>query len=251
MRAEILSIGTELLLGHIVDTNAAFLARELATLGIDLYFVSQVGDNRARLAETIRRARDRADLVILTGGLGPTEDDVTREAISDVLGEPPQVDATLEAHLREFFGQRGINMPENNLKQAWVLPSVTPLENPVGTAPGWWVDNSGGIIIAMPGVPHEMTHMWKNQVLPRLRPRTGTLLFTRTLRVAGLGESSVEHQLGDLIHSSNPTVATYAKHEAVDIRITAKAQSEPLARQLVAEMEARSRDALGIKRFRH
>ncbi|HEX6122512.1 MAG TPA: competence/damage-inducible protein A, partial [Ktedonobacterales bacterium] len=126
MRAEILSVGTELLLGHITDTNAPYLAQQLAPLGIDLYFISQVGDNFGRLRETLARARDRADLVVMTGGLGPTEDDVSREAIAAVLGETPTVDPRLEADLRGFFASRGIAMPERNIKQAWVLPSATP-----------------------------------------------------------------------------------------------------------------------------
>jgi nicotinamide-nucleotide amidase len=245
MRAEILSIGTELLLGQITDTNAAYLAQQLTTLGIDLYYVSEVGDNLDRLCETLRRDRDRSDLVIMTGGLGPTEDDLSREAIAAVLGETPHVDPTLAADLRAFFAGRGIEMPERNLKQAWVLPSVTPLPNPVGTAPGWWAERDGKIVVAMPGVPHEMMRMWENEVVPRLRPRTGAVLFTRTLRVAGLGESTVEERLGDLIHNTNPTVATYAKRDAVDVRISAKAPTEDEARQLVEDFEARARAVLG------
>src|SRR5579859_4477309 len=241
MRAEILSIGTELLLGHIADTNAAYLAQQLTTLGIDLYYVSQVGDNLDRLSETLRRARDRSDLVIMTGGLGPTEDDLSREAIATVLDETPHVDPALETELRAFFSGRGIEMPTRNIKQAWVLPSVTPLPNPVGTAPGWWAERDGKIIVAMPGVPHEMMRMWEHEALPRLRPRTGNVLFTRTLRVAGLGESSVEERLGELIHGENPTLATYAKRDAVDVRVTAKATTAAEAEALVAEMEARAR----------
>ena len=249
MRAEILSIGTELLLGHISDTNATYLARQLAALGIDLYFVSQVGDNLPRLSETLARARDRADLVIMTGGLGPTEDDLSREAIAAVLGETPHVDPTLEAELRAFFAGRGIAMPERNVKQAWVIPSVTPLPNPVGTAPGWWAERDGKIVVAMPGVPHEMMRMWEQEVVPRLRSQTGAALFTRILRVAGLGESTVEERLDDLIHSANPTAATYAKRDAVDVRLTAKAATEDEARRLVEELEAQARARLGAHVF--
>ncbi len=245
MRAEILSIGTELLLGHITDTNATYLAQQLAALGIDLFFVSETGDNLERLSETLRRARDRSDIVIMTGGLGPTEDDVSREAIAAVLGEQPHVDPELEATLRAFFGDRGIDMPERNLKQAWVIPSVTPLPNPVGTAPGWWAERDGKIIVAMPGVPSEMTRMWEHEVVPRLRTRTGSSLYTRILRVAGMGESTVEERLGDLIHSSNPTVATYAKRDAVDVRLTAKSTTEDEAREQVDALDLRVRDVLG------
>lgn len=245
MRAEILSIGAELLLGQITDTNATYLAQHLAALGIDLFFVSQVGDNLERLSETVRRARDRADVVIATGGLGPTEDDLTREAICDALGETPAVDPTLEAELRGFFTERGITMPERNLKQAWLIPSATPLANPRGTAPGWWVERDGKIIIAMPGVPSEMMRMWEREALPRLRPRAGATLFTRILRVAGVGESTVEERLGELTHSLNPTIATYAKQDAVDVRITAKASTEEQARAQVEALEARARAAIG------
>jgi len=245
MRAEILSVGTELLLGHITDTNATHLARQLAALGIDLFYVSVNGDNLDRLTDTLRRARDRSDLVVITGGLGPTEDDVTREAIAAVLGETPTVDEDYVARLRDFFGSRGIVMPESNVKQAWTLPSVAILPNPVGTAPGWWAERDGKVIVAMPGVPHEMHRMWEREVTPRLRPRVGAALFTRILRVAGLGESSVEERLGDLIRGDNPTVATYAKRDAVNVRLTAKAATEDEARALVESVEGRARAALG------
>ncbi len=249
MRAEILSIGTELLLGHITDTNAAFLAQQCAPLGVEVYFISQVGDNLDRLTETLRQARDRSDLVIMTGGLGPTEDDLSREAIAAVLGETPQVDPQLEAQLRAFFAGRGIPMPERNVKQAWVIPSVTPLLNPVGTAPGWWAERDGKIVVAMPGVPSEMTRMWEREVIPRLQTRTGATLFTRILRVAGMGESTVEERLRGLIRSENPTLATYAKRDAVDVRITAKGQTTDAARELVEAMEARARGILGTHVF--
>jgi nicotinamide-nucleotide amidase len=240
-----MSIGTELLLGQITDTNATYLAQQLGTLGIDLYFVSQVGDNLARLTETLERARERSDFVIMTGGLGPTEDDLSREAIAAVLGETPTIDTAYVEKLRAFFRDRGVDMPERNIKQAWVLPSVTTLANPVGTAPGWWAEKDGKVIIAMPGVPHEMKRMWEQEVLPRLRNRAGEVLFTRTLRVAGLGESSVEQRLDRLLHNTNPTIATYAKQDAVDVRISAKAATREAAESLVSEMEREAREVLG------
>jgi nicotinamide-nucleotide amidase len=249
MRAEILSVGTELLLGQITDTNATYLAQQLAALGIDLFFVSQVGDNLDRLTETLRRARERSDLVICTGGLGPTEDDLTREAIARVHGEQPVVDSALETQLRAFFAGRGITMPDRNVKQAWVIPSVTVLANPVGTAPGWWAERDGKVVVAMPGVPHEMTRMWEREVVPRLQPRTGAVIFTRTLRVAGLGESTVEERLDPILHATNPTVATYAKRDAVDVRLTAKAATLDEAHALVEQLEAQARDILGAHVF--
>ncbi len=245
MRAEIISCGTELLLGHITDTNATYLAQSLASLGIDLYFVSQVGDNQGRIVETLRRAWERSDLVVITGGLGPTEDDLARESISMMLGETMQVDPTLEAELRDMFAARNSVMPERNIKQATLIPSAQVLRNPRGTAPGWWVEKDGHIIVAMPGVPREMYHMWENEVIPRLAPFTGGLIFTRILRVWGLGESAVEERLGSVIHSNNPTVATYAKSDAIDVRITAKAETREQAEQQVAEMETQTRLILG------
>ena len=249
MRAEILSCGTELLLGHITDTNATYLAQSLSALGIDLYFVSQVGDNQGRIVETLQRARNRSDLIIMTGGLGPTEDDLARESISALLGEIMQVDPTLEAELRGMFAGRGSQMPERNVKQATLIPSAQVLPNPRGTAPGWWVEKDGRIIVAMPGVPKEMHRMWEQEAIPRLKPYTGGLIFTRILRVSGMGESTVEERLGALIHSNNPTLATYAKVDAVDVRITAKAETAEEAEKQVADMEVRVRQLLGYHIF--
>ena len=244
MRAEILSCGTELLLGHITDTNATYLAQSLAALGIDLYFVSQVGDNLGRIVETLQRAWERSNLVIMTGGLGPTEDDLARESISALLGETMRVDPVLEAELRGLFATRNAVMPERNIKQATLIPSAQAIPNPLGTAPGWWVEKDGHIIVAMPGVPREMYRMWEQEAIPRLSPYTGGLIFTRILRVWGLGESAVEERLDGLIHNDNPTLATYAKSDAIDVRITAKAETREIAEREVAEMENRAREVL-------
>lgn len=246
MRAEILSCGTELLLGHISDTNATYLAQSLSSLGIDLYFVSQVGDNQGRIVETLRRAWERSDLVIMTGGLGPTEDDLTRESISALVGETMQVDPQLEAELRRAFSGRNIIMPERNLKQATLIPSARVLPNPRGTAPGWLVEKDGHIIVAMPGVPHEMYRMWEEEAVPRLAKHIGgSALFTRIFRVVGLGESTVEERLDSLLHNNNPTIATYAKTDAVDVRVTAKAASNAQAEEMVGQMETQVRQLLG------
>ncbi len=246
MRAEILSCGTELLLGHITDTNATYLAQSLPTLGIDLYFVSQVGDNQGRIVETLQRAWQRSDLIIMTGGLGPTEDDLARESMSALVGETMQVDPTLEAELREKFASMRAPMPERNVKQATLIPSAQAIPNPVGTAPGWWVEKDNHIIVAMPGVPREMYRMWENEVIPRLSAHTGGgVIFTRILRVAGLGESSVEEKLGSLIHSTNPTLATYAKNDAIDVRVTAKAATREEAVRQVDETDVKVRELLG------
>ncbi len=245
MRAEIISIGTELLLGHITDTNAVYLAQRLSALGIDLHFVSQVGDNRGRLTETLRKAWERADVIITTGGLGPTEDDVTREAIADLLQETPQVDSELAAVLTERYQLFSSAMPATNIKQAWLIPSATSLKNPSGTAPGWFVQNDNHIIISMPGVPKEMYQMWENEAEPRLSTLAGATIFTRILRISGMGESIVEDTIIDFIHLTNPTVATYAKSDAVDVRISAKAENTAKAREMVDDIDAQIRSVLG------
>ncbi|MDP2949951.1 MAG: competence/damage-inducible protein A, partial [Chloroflexota bacterium] len=166
MKAEIISVGTEILLGEILDTNAQHIASRLPALGIDLYWTSQVGDNLGRLTEAIQQAWGRSDLILLTGGLGPTEDDVTREAIAAALDEPLSINPALEAEIRAFFADRGLVMPERNVKQAAVIPSARPIGNPRGTAPGWWVERDGRILAAMPGPPVEMERMWQEEVSP-------------------------------------------------------------------------------------
>jgi nicotinamide-nucleotide amidase len=249
MRAEILSCGTELLLGHITDTNATYLAQSLAAQGIDLYHVSQVGDNQERIVELLHQAWQRSELIIMTGGLGPTEDDLTRESISALLGETMALDAVLEKQLRERYAHAASSMPQSNLKQATLIPSAQSIINPVGSAPGWWVEKDKHILVAMPGVPREMFRMWENEVVPRLASYTGGLIFTRLLRVYGLGESAVEEVLEPLIHTTNPTLATYAKPDAVDVRITAKGARADDALQLVAAMEDKARALLGAHVF--
>src|ERR1700730_8863249 len=243
MKAEILSIGTELLLGQIVDTNANFLAQQLPALGLDLYYVSQIGDNQQRLADAFRQALERSDVIITSGGLGPTEDDLTREAIADVMGEHLEIQPHLEQELRAFFTRRNRTMPDRNVKQATTIPSGTYLPNPVGTAPGWWVERDGKIIVSMPGVPHEMHQMWADQALPRLAQRiTGGVIVSRTLKLVGIGESHAEEALGELTHSTNPTLATYAKSDGIHLRLTAKATLRADAEQLLVEFEPKVRE---------
>lgn len=246
MKAEIVSVGTEMLLGMIVDTNAQFVTQQLADLGIDVFWISQVGDNLDRVVDVFRRGMSRSDLIVATGGLGPTEDDLTRESIAAALSETIAVDPELERWLRDNFARRGRPMPERNIKQATLIPSASSIPNPIGTAPGWWVERDGKVIVAMPGVPTEMRRMWDEQVKPRLRERTGAgALVTTTLKCLGLGEAAVEEQLGELIHGTNPTVATYAKPDGVQVRISAKAASEDVARGLLLPTVDRAMQALG------
>lgn len=246
MKAEIISVGTELLLGHIVDTNAAYLAQELSALGIDLYWGTHVGDNLERVTETFRRAISRSDFIIVTGGVGPTEDDLTRESIAAALGEEMVVVPKLEEELREFFERRGRPMPERNVKQATLIPSARAVPNPIGTAPGWWVEKHGTMIAAMPGVPNEMYRMWRNEIVPRLlKSEDSAVIHTRIVKVLGIGESHVEEIIQPLLASTNPTLATYAKSDGIHVRITAKAPSVDEARNLLMEPEAEIRKLLG------
>jgi len=246
LRAEIVSIGTELLLGEIVDTNAAYIAGRLPALGIPLYRIQQVGDNRERLTATLRTAWERAPLLILTGGLGPTEDDVTREAIADLLGETMAVVPSLETELRAFFAGRNRAMPERNVKQATLIPSAVVLANPIGTAPGWWVARDGRYIATMPGVPTEMRRMWTHEVTPHLLtlPR-GHAIVSRTLKILGIGESMVEEGLGELVRGTNPTVATYAKSDGIHVRLAARAPTDAEARAIIYPVEERVRALFG------
>ena len=246
MRAEVISIGTEILLGEILDTNAQYIASRLPALGIDLHWMTQVGDNLDRLSEALRRAWDRSDLILATGGLGPTEDDLTREAIAAVLDEPLSVDGEMEAQLRAFFASRGLVMPERNVKQATLIPSARTIANPRGTAPGWWVEREGRILVAMPGPPVEMERMWEKEVTPRLaKLATGGVIVSRTLKTMGIGEGSVDEMISPLLGSTNPSLAVYAKADGVHLRITAKAASREEAQRLIAPMEEETRGVLG------
>ena len=246
MKAEIISIGTEILLGEILDTNTQYIASRLPALGIDLYYTSVVGDNLGRLVEVIGRAWERSDLVLATGGLGPTEDDLTREAIARVLGEEPVIDPALERGLRELFASRGIRMPERNVKQAALISSARAIPNPRGTAPGWWVERDGRIIVAMPGPPTEMQLMWEAEVAPELeRRRPGAVLVVRTLKTTGLGEAAVDEMVSPLLKSSNPSIGVYARADGIHLRIAAKADSAEEGRRLIQPVEEEVRRILG------
>jgi len=245
MKAEIISIGTELLLGEIVDTNTPYLATQLPLLGIDLYFTSAIGDNPNRLLGAFTQAWQRSDLILTTGGLGPTQDDITRDAIAAMLGEKLTVDPKIKAEIEEFFARRGLEMPQSNVRQATVIPSATAIRNPQGTAPGWWVEKEGKIIVCMPGPPSEMQYMWEHEVLPRLQKKTGSALVTRMVKTFGVSEAKVDEMLADLTPSPNPSLATYAKLDGIYLRIAAKAETPAKAREIIAKREADVRALLG------
>ena len=238
MKAEIIAIGTEILLGEIIDTNSAYIAQRLPELGIDLNYKSVVGDNMGRIVETFERAWNRSDIIICTGGLGPTEDDMTREGIAKVLGEEPHVDPELERRLRSWFGGRGYPMPESNIKQAWLIPSSRAIDNPRGTAPGWWVERDGKSIICMPGVPPEMERMWLKEVQPELEKRSdGQVLVTRTIKTVGIGEGTVDEMAKHLYGTPGIGIGTYARADGVHLRVGAKANTREEAWERIRPIE--------------
>jgi nicotinamide-nucleotide amidase len=246
MKAEIIAVGTEILLGEITDTNSQYVAARLPALGIDLYWISQVGDNLGRLSEALERAWGRSELIIASGGLGPTEDDLTREAIAATLGEEITADPAMEQALRDRFASRRIKMPERNVKQASLIPSARAIPNPRGTAPGWWVERDGRILIAVPGPPGEMRRMWEREVEPELMRRTGGgVLVSRTLKTVGVTEAGVDEMLGELLRSTNPSVGVYSRADGIQVRIAAKAAGREEAERLIAPVEAEARRVLG------
>ncbi len=247
MRAEIISIGTELLLGEIVDTNAAWLAQQLAAAGVDVFFRTTVGDNVGRIAEAVSLALGRADIVITTGGLGPTVDDVTREAIAMATGRDLVLDESLLMQIRERFAKWNTRMSENNVRQAYLPRGATPIPNPVGTAPAFVVERDDHHIFTLPGVPREMKYLTETRVLPWLRERVGDerIILSKTLRTSAIGESLIDSKIADLETSPNPTVGLAAHPGQTDIRITAKATTRPEAERMIREMETRVRDRLG------
>ncbi len=245
MLAELISVGTELLMGEIVDSNAAFIAQELKNRGVFIHWKTTVGDNLTRLQEAISRALTRADLVILGGGLGPTDDDLTREAILATIGETPVIDTVYLETLTKWFQSRGRSFPQANTKQAWVSKSTQALPNPVGTAPGWFttVPNTGKIIVAMPGPPREMKKMFLEQLLPRLSLPQNGFHYT-TFRTVGIGESHLAERLGALTQGSNPSIGTYARRDGVHVRVASSAATLIEAEALAAPTELEVRKAL-------
>ena len=245
MQAEIFSIGHELLMGEITDTNSPYLASQLARLGLQVRQTSQIGDDLDHLAQAFKQALLRSRVILSTGGLGPTQDDLTREAIARVLGEEMRLQEELERELREHFRRRGISMPEQNLKQAMLIPSARAIPNPRGTAPGWWVEHSGSILVAMPGPPGEMMEMWQNHVFPRLRERVGTQsIVTRTIKTTGLTEAGVAEMVAPHFGHDNPYLGIYARPDGIHLRIIARGDSDERARELLQPLEESIRKAL-------
>ena len=247
MNAEIISIGSELLLGQIIDSNAAWIANRLAENGVNLFYKTTVGDNLDRMVSIIDKALDRSDVVITGGGIGPTQDDLTREAVAMVTGRKIVVDPNSLRDLRERFQARGFILSKNNEKQATVPENAKIVKNPNGTAPAFIVEETRGVIISLPGVPFEMKWLVDNEVLPYLRNRFGIeqTIHYRVLKVSDLGESAVDEKIGGLISGyKNPTVGVLAHPGQVDIRITALARTKIKANSLIDPVEKEIRDLL-------
>jgi nicotinamide-nucleotide amidase len=250
MKAEIIAIGSELLLGQIVDTNSSYIAKRLAENGIELIQTTTVGDDLQRMKEVIKEATERSQVVITTGGIGPTEDDLTREAIAEFFQKPLTFQPNLMEQIEALFKKRGFRMSENNRKQAYIPEGAIPIENPKGTAPGFIVEYSNGSIISIPGVPPEMEYLMENTVIPYLRKRFDLkhqVIQYKVLRACGLGESAIGLQIKDLMKGSgNPSVGTLASIGDIRIRITANANNPEEASSLIGGMEQKIRERLGI-----
>lgn len=247
MHAEIVVTGTELLLGDVLDTNSALIARKLREVGLDLYYKTTVGDNRERMAGVLETALSRSDIVITSGGLGPTVDDVTREAVADATHRTLVFQQALLDQIAARFARFGRPMTENNRRQAFVPEGAIVIENPVGTAPAFIVEEERGTIICLPGVPRELEYLMKERVIPYLRQRMGQLaiIWTKVLRTCTIGESQLDALIADLMAGSNPTVGLSAHPGQVDIRITAKAADQAEADRLIAPIEAELHRRLG------
>ncbi len=248
MNAEIITIGTELLLGEIVDTNAVAIARRLRSIGLDLYYMTTVGDNLERIARAVTIAQQRASVIITTGGLGPTVDDVTREAVAQATGRRLVLSPELLAQIEAFFARLQRPMSPNNRRQAYIPEGAKPIPNPVGTAPGFIVETQHGAIICLPGVPREMEYLMDHAVLPYLRERFHLqgIIKVHILRTVGIGESEIDARIADLMTSPNPTVGLSAHAGQTDVRVTAKAQTEEEAHRLLTDMVNRVRERLGV-----
>ncbi|MBS4031319.1 MAG: competence/damage-inducible protein A [Clostridiales bacterium] len=246
MKAEIIAVGTELLLGQIVNTNARYLSEKLAELGIDVYWQTVVGDNDLRIQEALNTALSRADLLIFSGGLGPTMDDLTKETVASVLSLPLEMDIDWENRIVGLFAKTGRTMTDNNRKQALIPQGARLLINDNGTAPGIWLEHGDSVIVMLPGPPRELEPMFAEKVMPLLRKEAGQIILSRVLKVTGIGESAMEEAIADLIRKqTNPTIAPLAKYTEVHLRVTAKTDTREEAEVLLDETEELLHERLG------
>ena len=244
-RAEIITIGRELLMGEIVDTNTSYIAVKLAEAGFTVAWAGQVGDQIDHLVEAFERAFRRSHVTVAAGGLGPTRDDLTREAMARVMGEEMEVDPDLLRWLKDVFARRGLDMPETNIKQATLIPSAEVIPNPSGTAPGWWVKNEDRYAILLPGPPREISRMWADWVGPRLAGMSGAVVATRTLKTAGITEGGIDEMVAPLLGVGNPYLGIYSKPDGIHLRIIARAQDHDSALALLKPVEDRIHHILG------
>ena len=234
MTVELISVGTELLLGNIVNTNAAYLAEKCADLGLSCFYQSVVGDNEERLGAVLKAALERSDIVILSGGLGPTEDDLTKEVSAKVMGRQLVMHEPSKKRIEEYFTSRNMELTENNWKQAMMLEGAIAVNNENGTAPGVIIEDGEKKVILLPGPPNEMIPMFEKSIMPYLEGSDPEVIYSQTVKICGVGESKAETLIKDMIDSqSNPTIATYAKNCEVHLRVTAKAAGEKEAKKLV------------------
>lgn len=245
MRAEILNIGTELLIGQVVNTNATYLAQELARLGIDCYYVTAVGDNPERLLEALRLAWDRSDLVVCTGGLGPTADDLTHEMVARFVGDRLELHPDILERIQAAFKARGRELLPSEEKLAMFPASATLIRNPAGTASGVYIERGDKRLMTFPGVPHELRHMWETWASPTLERLTGGTIRSRLLKFVGLDEADAANRVSDLLEGENPTVAPYAGGGEVHLRVTAKAESPEETERLLAPVVSEIQRRLG------
>jgi nicotinamide-nucleotide amidase len=247
INAEVIAIGTEILLGELTDTNSVYIAQQLRNIGVNLYFMTSVGDNLDRIRQAIQIALSRADVVITCGGLGPTIDDMTRQGVADATERPLEFRQELLDQIAARFSRFRVSMTENNRRQAHVPANALVIENPVGTAPAFIVEHDGKLVISLPGVPREMKYLMEHAVIPYLRDRYHLgIIKARILKTAGIGESMLDERIGDaLLEASNPTVGLAAHNGYVDVRITAKADTLETANLMIADFETQLRDRIG------
>ena len=234
MTVELISVGTEILLGNIVNTNAAYLSEQCARLGLSCFYQTVVGDNEERLSSVFRTAFERSDVVILSGGLGPTQDDLTKETVAKVLGRQMILDEASKKSIQEYFTKRRIELTENNWKQAMVPEGAIVVANANGTAPGIIVEEGSKRVILLPGPPNELIPMFEESVFSYLRKKQPEIICSQVVKICGIGESQVAADIQDMIEAqTNPTLAPYAKTGEVHLRITAKGEDEKSCKKLI------------------
>jgi len=246
LKAEIMGIGTELLMGELTDTNSAWIAGRLPALGIELQWVSIIGDDLLRLTEAFKQGMERSDIIFTTGGLGPTQDDLTREAIAAAFGETPVIQQEVVDDLERYFAARGGPMPQHNIKQANLIPSARFVPNPNGTAPGWWAERDGKIVICMPGPPGENRSMWEDQVEPQLAELIeDEVTITRNIKTFGMSEGAVDEIVSEFFGVENPYLGIYSKADGIHLRVIARGKDSQSAQAMIAPVEQAIHERLG------